>query len=751
MGDPGESSEKHSQWISHWTKGSSSAEPRVGKRCDDSTEDAKYDTCTENFGPSNFEIMKSRLFERLMVGISQERAILEHGQQLNSNMRAVVKDARRHTAQNQIDQVDGPIKKSVMQKDVLYAKAVVSKSLSIQKFSELPLDFQNLVSSDDLSSEWNHFPMFAINRKIDSILNAKRKSAKSTVPKNVFVPKQTLKLNMTTSNVMAFSSEEYELHSQRTTDTIMDQCKHAGDIVSRLEDPAGVMLDPAEQKLKGQLSPATSCSCSKDDSNSSDSLSDEQHTSHYLADSDQELACRSSEKKLMFSENNNADHKIGSSFQNQKSGAPGHREQNSSEGAIFRTSVTGKEFEADQINCSNKYKQDDEKFYGPCESHGRIVASDILSYGQQHLNSQRMVSAANVTGSCMLPDTTANLFSVNGRGEAATQPLDILGGSTKKKAPYLFEMLTIPSKTQDMYPEDSLPSGNSTAFGVHMYDTNIGSHLFGPNNKSSGNVETLSSGSQHVSKSSEGIASLLAQKEYGCTKNEKSEQFATLSIKGALGCSKANGFQNVNQHQDVSSKATVSNNQHCFIPGTARMDLDLMQFQMSRMRNQVAADTIQSQATAEPSDRWLKRLQLDSKDPHLPGSKRPKVGDCRPVIEEPSSMRPCCDGSDDDIVDGDKEEQGLVEEVQIQGARETSPAGAKIDSRWIGRWCQGGVPVYHEDDPDQRKEATKPVLASGGLEGQFPSITAMAMMGRAMSKVRPCQQERRGSFMVWKT
>uniref|UniRef100_A0A0E0L5F2 Uncharacterized protein n=1 Tax=Oryza punctata TaxID=4537 RepID=A0A0E0L5F2_ORYPU len=729
MSDPGEPS-KHSQWMSHWTKGSSSAEPQVGRRSNDSPENAKYDICTDNSGPSNFEIMKSRLFERLMVGISQERASLEHGQKLNSNMNVVVKDARRHAVQNQIDQGDGPIQKSVMQKDVSYAKAVVSKSLSIQKLSELSVDFQKLAGSDDLSSEWNHFPMLAINRKIDSILNPKRKSAKSTGPNNVFVPKQTLKLNMTTANLMAFSSQAYELHSHRTTDEIMDHCKYAGGIVSHLEDPAGVMLDPAEQKLKGQLSPATSCSCSKDDSNSSDSLLDEQHTSRYIADSDQEPTCRSSEKRLKSSENNDTNRKIGSSSQNQKSRAPGHHKQKGSAGVMFRTSVPGKEFEAAQINCSDESNQDSEKFYCPRESNGRIVASHILSYGQRHLNTQRMVSATNVTGSC-IPDPAADISTVNGRGEAVTQPSGISGDPTKRKAPYLFEMLTIPSKAQNMNPEDSLPSGNSTAFGVHMYGTNIGSHLIGANNKSSAKTETLSGDSQHVSKSSADIASLLAPKA-------KSEQLATLCMKGASGC-------NVNEHQGVSSKAIVANKQQSYNPRTALMDLDLMQFQMSRMRNQ------ESQARTEPGDRWLKRLQLDSKDPHhLPCSKRSKAGDGRPVTGGASSMTPRRDDDDDDIVGRDKEEQGLDEGVEIQGVRGTSPVPAKIDSRWIGRWCKGGVPVYHEDDPDQRKKETKPDLASGGLEGQFPSITAMAMMGRAMSKVRPCQQERRGSFMVWK-
>uniref|UniRef100_A0A0D9WJF7 Uncharacterized protein n=1 Tax=Leersia perrieri TaxID=77586 RepID=A0A0D9WJF7_9ORYZ len=736
MRDLGESSNKNSQWLSHWTKGSTSAEPQFVNSSNDSMEDAKYVTCTENFGFSNFEFMKSRLSEMLMLGIRQERASLDHGQQLNSNMWAVAKDACQHTAQNQIDQEDGPIQKSVIQKDVLYAKAVVSKSLSFQKFSELSLDFQKIASSEDQSSEWNHFPMFAINRKIYSILNTKRKSAKNTWPNNVFVPQQTLKVNMITSNMMAFSSQEYELQPHRTTDEIMDQCKQAGGAVSDLEHHAGLMLDPKEQKLKGQISTAMSCSCSNDDSSSSDCPLDEQHTSHYFADSDTEPTCRSSETELKHSENNNTNHTIGTSSQNQKSEATGHHKQKGSSGVIFHTSVPGKKFKADQINRCNKSKQDDEQIYGPCDSHGRTVASD----GQRHLNTQRMVSAANAIGSSMLPDPIANLSAINGRGEAVTQTSNIFGDSNKQKAPYLFEMLTVPSKAQRMYPEDSLPSGNSTAFGVHMYETNIGSHLFGANNKSSDKTETLSGDSQHVSKSSAGIASLLEQKVVA-----KSKRFRTLCLKGESGCSKANGFQNVNKHQGVSSKAAVVDRQQYYIPKIARMDLDFMQFQMSRMRNQ------ESQAQTKTSDRWLKRLQLDNKDHNLPSSKRPKVGEDYPVTEEPSCMTPRFDRSDNDIVDGDKEERGLDEGGKIEGVRETSPTPSKSDNPWIGRWCQGGVPVYHEDYPDQRKEETKPDLVSGELEGQFPSIAAMAMMGRAMSKVRPCQQERRGSFMVWKT
>ncbi|KAG8086331.1 hypothetical protein GUJ93_ZPchr0010g7559 [Zizania palustris] len=627
MTDPGESCQKHSKWLSHWTKGSSSAEPQVGK--------------------------------------------------------------------------DESVQNPMMHKDVkLYAKTAASKSLSIQKLSEFSLDFQKHVSSDNLNLEWNHIPTFGINPKSYTVLNPKRRSAKNAVPSNVSVPQQTVKLNMTTSNVV--SSQEYELHSHLIT---------------------------------GHLSFEMSCSCSKDDNNSSsDSLLDKQHTSHCSADSDQEPTCRCSEEKLKSSENNNKNHGIGSSSQNQKSIAPGIHKQEGSAGVILCT-LLGKEFETEQINCPNNSKKD-----------------DIISDVQQHLNTERIVSAANVSGSYMLPDPTANTIKVNNRAEVVTQPLDIVADSAKQKAPYFFERLTIPSQPQDKNPEYeySRPSGNSTAFGVHMSGTSIGSRRFGAN-KSSAKTETLYNDTQHVSESSAGISSLLARKDHSCAKKAKSKQMATMYMK-------ANGFQNVNEHQDVSSKAAMANKQQCYIPGTESMDLGLMPFQVSRLKKQVSIGTTQSQARGEPSDKWLKRLHIDNEDPHLPGHKRAKVGDGRPVGGPSSTHGDVVitrhDRSDDDMADRGKDKQALDDEgMKLQGVRETSPVPAKCTDRWIGRWRQGAPHVLHEvDDQGQEKKAAKPVLASGGPEGQFlPSIRAMALMGRAMSKVRPCAREKRGPFMVWKT
>lgn len=173
---------------------------------------------------------------------------------------------------------------------------------------------------------------------------------------------------------------------------------------------------------------------------------------------------------------------------------------------------------------------------------------------------------------------------------------------------------------------------------------------------------------------------------------------------------------------------------------------------MSRMRNQISSGMVQPQIGAEPSDRWLKRLQLDISD-DIPGSKRPKSGDSAPLGQTKClfGMELPCNKIDGETVGHAKEDQGLGEvDNELQDKQERSPVPAKSMNSWIGRWCQGGTAVFHED-PGQGRQEPKPELPCEELEGQFPSIAAMAMMGRVMNKLRPYEHQKKGPFVVWKT
>ncbi|CAM0954059.1 unnamed protein product [Alopecurus aequalis] len=119
----------------------------------------------------------------------------------------------------------------------------------------------------------------------------------------------------------------------------------------------------------------------------------------------------------------------------------------------------------------------------------------------------------------------------------------------------------------------------------------------------------------------------------------------------------------------------------------------------------------------DPSHRWLKRLCHDVAGP---GSKRPKIGDCSPA--------------------------GGASGTDI----EKDHVAARSVHCWLGRLCKGGrvAPVSHEG---RHQRMQKPDAPARELRGHFPSIKAMAMMGRVMSKVRPLDRQRKGPCVMWKT
>ncbi|KXG22497.1 uncharacterized protein LOC8063551 isoform X2 [Sorghum bicolor] len=713
--DPGEPPRhKHYLWMAHWTKASSSAEAR-NNNGSNPLEDINKGTTTKDGETLPYEFMKSTVAERLMVGVSRGSASMQHARQFNSSMWGMARHVSNELGPKNSEQVDESFEKSMKHDAVnLRARAVVSETYSIHKLSELPLDFQDLGSSDDPSPDWSHFPMFEINRKIDSILNRKRKSAA--------LGPAPLNLNVSASHVMALSSQEYMMHSHQIADKNMDTCKPAEGFASHIEDPAGLNSDPSGPKLKGQLLDTMSCSCSKDDNNSADCPIDEQHTSHYFANSKHELPYVSNEKEFKFAGNSH-NRMVSSAAHNLKTRRSAVCKQQSAAEAMFCEPVLGSEFQNEPITICTMGKKDGENFHEMYKSRGKAVSCSLLPYEHhRHLKAQRTESAGNLKV-CALPDQTANKLTEKSNGE----------------------LLAYGAKSKEMY------TGKSSGFGVCMYGTNIGSRLFGEQNQSSAKTETLHSDTLIGSKSSAGIASLPAQKDYGCPDKAKSEQLAAPSKRGDSGYSKEDGTHTVNEGHDVSSKATIGSKQPC-MPGTGITNLDLILSQMSRMRNQISRGIIQPPIGAEPSDRWLKRLQLDISDPDMPGSKRPKIGDSPPLRQRNRSfdMALPCNRTDTEAIDRVKEDQSLDEGKKLQEQQERTPILEKSVNSWIGRWCQGGTPVYHED-PGQGRQGTKPGRSSEELEGQFPSIAAMAMMGRAMNKLRPCEHQKKGPFVVWKT
>ncbi|KAF8676276.1 hypothetical protein HU200_047148 [Digitaria exilis] len=176
------------------------------------------------------ELIKARVSERLMLEVSNAGPSVGKTHQFSSKMWSITHDVYQGVECKDVDPVGRPFESSMMQKNVnLYAaNTVVSERFSFHKFSDISANSRKVLSSENLSSELDHFPMLEINRKIDSILKPRR-SAFGTSPAKSFAPQKDLKVNMSTSNALAFSSKEYQLHSHRMVDENMSRsCGNMG-------------------------------------------------------------------------------------------------------------------------------------------------------------------------------------------------------------------------------------------------------------------------------------------------------------------------------------------------------------------------------------------------------------------------------------------------------------------------------------------------------------------------------------------
>lgn len=717
---------KHSLWMAHWTR-DGSAEPQNGKSCSpfEEIDDVGY---SKDCGNLPFELMKARVAERLMVGVSHGGASSGNTRQFSSNMWGVAHDVCQEVQCKNADQFGRPFEDSMVQKNVnLYAaKTVVSERVSMHKPSDLSVDSHKLLSSDNLSSEWSHFPMFAINRKIDSILNPRR-SVLATSSDRIFVPQNSLKANMSASNAMTFSSKEYQFHTHQVTDENMTHCKSAGVFLSHLGDHIGLDADHAGRKLKGHLSIEESCSCSKDETNSSCSAD------KLLCSPSKESPYWSSKNKEMFSASKK-ENKIVESLLEKKLGTfEGCQNQHNFEGVAFHEPSLGREYQRKSIGASSIGKGIDVDINGQDE--------------QQHPSTRKMDSAMNWTQFSKLPDTVENTLTMKRKGGslACRKPPKQKLTHSKKKGSCLFEMLTLPSESYVTCSKDPVCRGNSCS--------NMGKCLSETQKQFSTKTDTLCSDTHHASKSTAGFASTSIQKDRGCLDSAKTERVVSSSIKRVSSCCEGNETINASsEHQNSYSKATCTSKQEWSIPKTSSMNLDLVLFQISRMRNPISKALTESPVCSDPSDKWLKRLKCDVSDPHVPCSKRPKSRESPTPGGTCTMYSQVLDYKRDNtcMIKHVKEDQLMHDTPMERQNQEMSPISTKNLNHWIGRWCQGGTPNFHGSlslGKQSRKSNTPPDC----LEGQFPSIAAMAMMGRVMNKLRPCELEKKGPSVVWKT
>lgn len=153
-------------------------------------------------------------------------------------------------------------------------------------------------------------------------------------------------------------------------------------------------------------------------------------------------------------------------------------------------------------------------------------------------------------------------------------------------------------------------------------------------------------------------------------------------------------------------------------------------------------------ADQEERSRWVKRLKVVRSDGHSVEGGDSSGGAlacrreqrlCSRVMNysrsNPFTLAKCL------------QERRQLQKTMLLLRSSDSLAAPPVDSLpWIRRWSRNSR--LTPPPPGQEAETAEPL--SENLQGSpFPSLAAMALVGKAMTNFRPCKFQRRGSSLVW--
>ncbi|PSS02610.1 F-box protein [Actinidia chinensis var. chinensis] len=163
--------------------------------------------------------------------------------------------------------------------------------------------------------------------------------------------------------------------------------------------------------------------------------------------------------------------------------------------------------------------------------------------------------------------------------------------------------------------------------------------------------------------------------------------------------------------------------------------------------------------TLEPSKRWLKRLRRSAPDSLALGIKSSNWGEtshervnklfnkimkgCKSSGVEPTNLI----GKDKAI-----DQAAIVSGNGDSSSTESAKKGRDIllSHPWIQRWCRNRDATHKKTEAVVVCEPQSTKMELDELQNkQFPSIAAMALMGKAMSGFQQCEFQKSGSFVVW--
>lgn len=188
---------------------------------------------------------------------------------------------------------------------------------------------------------------------------------------------------------------------------------------------------------------------------------------------------------------------------------------------------------------------------------------------------------------------------------------------------------------------------------------------------------------------------------------------------------------------EISDLPASSNSTEKSEPCTSRtqsLDMNSLHFNLHDTPNSRSEECSDStNHSSEPGNRWIKRLKLTASRKTSENKKLNKLF-TKLTEEKPEPRLDQCRR---------KSEIQIGESSSVKEGNDIT-----LSHSWIQRWShnQGPKIPVGSSKPENPKSAPEEFEKK-----QFPSIAAMALMGKAMTGFQPCKFQKKESFVVWNT
>ncbi|KAI3448024.1 hypothetical protein Pfo_004689 [Paulownia fortunei] len=230
-----------------------------------------------------------------------------------------------------------------------------------------------------------------------------------------------------------------------------------------------------------------------------------------------------------------------------------------------------------------------------------------------------------------------------------------------------------------------------------------------------------------------------------------------------VGCRWTNtGLPDINLELPALPAVASSSENVC--PSSSRtqsldMDMLLAHAEQPKPKSNLCLD---DSSKADPTTRWVKRLKLSSSNSSAQGTKSSNLAESsshdkmkkyfRSILEssitssEPTPRKH--DGKETILVDKSRDLSKEDKDFTVDPAKKGKEF--LLSHAWIKRWLRNGSRLTKKNPETVVAQCSK--LSLDDLQKkQFPSIAAMALMGKAMNGFQSCELQKRGSFTVWNT